>query len=122
MKRLLIVLLFMPLLAAIGQPAKEDQEREKKLQERAAAADTLKEYGWFPTAVAGLNLTQASFTDWAAGGENSLAYNAVFAGQALHNAEKTQWVNSLKLTFGQARLGNKSPRQSALTTMTRGTP
>jgi len=48
---------------------------EKKFQEEAAKGkDTAAVFGWKLASLAGLNLSQVSFKDWAAGGENSLAY------------------------------------------------
>ena len=114
MNRMFTVMLLIPTVLALAQqPAKEDQEKEKKFREQAAkAADTTKQYGWTPGAVTGINLTQASFKDWAAGGENSLAYNAWSILQAVHLAERTEWINNVKLTFGQARLGDKELRKT----------
>jgi len=114
MKKGLLLLLLVSSVFAYGQQGtKADQDREKKFQEQAAkGVDTTKKLGWNPSAVAGLNLTQASFKDWVAGGENSLAYNVWMAAQFLHLAEKTEWSNSLRLTFGQARLGNKGLRKT----------
>ena len=111
MKRLLPVLLLGVCLIAHGQ-IKTDEEMGKKIQAAEAEADTAKPSGWVPAAVAGVNLTQTSFTDWAQGGSNSLAYSALVLSNLTSYGEKTKWSNSLKLLFGQARLAGQGLRKT----------
>jgi hypothetical protein len=77
------------------------------------AQDTTKAptYGWTHGIVAGLALTQASFTNWTAGGENALAYTASIDAKSVNDQEKLNWATAYKFAFGQARLGNKSLRK-----------
>jgi len=60
---------------------------------------------WKVSGTVGINLTQTSFTNWSQGGENSIAYS-VFGNFGL-NYSKEAWnfTNSLKLTYGQTKLG-----------------
>ena len=36
--------------------------------------DTTKKYGWFPSGIAGLNLSQISLSNWTQGGDNALSW------------------------------------------------
>jgi hypothetical protein len=109
---LLVVFLFLALDAS-AQLTKEEQDREKKFQEKAGAPhDTTKPFGWTNALVAGANLTQASFTNWVQGGQNALSYTLWFNGATVQNLEKSNWTNSLKLAFGQARLGGQGLRKT----------
>lgn len=76
-------------------------EAEKKL--RAQNADTLQ--GWKTGGVLGLNFSQTSLTNWAAGGENSLALNGIFSGFANYKKGKSVWDNSLDIGYGLLKQG-----------------
>ncbi len=56
---------------------------------------------WTYKAVAGANLAQTSLTNWASGGENSVAWNVYFNGQANYKKDVWNWDNSLVADFGQ---------------------
>lgn len=88
--------------------------REKRFQETAAqaGADSSKPFGWTHNIVTGVNLTQVSFKDWAQGGENALSYTLWFAAKSVQEKEKTHWANTLKLAFGQSRLGSQGLRKT----------
>lgn len=70
------------------------------------------EYGWKHSLVTGLTLTQVAFTDWAQGGENALSYTLTADGKSVHEMEKTNWINTYKLAFGQTRLGGQGLRKT----------
>jgi hypothetical protein len=108
----MMILVSLPLFAQEKTP--EQIEQEKKFQEKAAQAgkDTVKAYGWTHSVVTGLNLTQISFKDWAAGGENALSYTVGLAGVSTQDLENTNWTNSYKLAFGQTRLGSQGLRKT----------
>lgn len=104
MKKLLILLVFCGMSAGLAQDKETD--REKRFQQEAGKGiDTTKPMGWVPAGVAGLNLSQVAFKDWAQGGENTLAYALWATASAVRHGECTRWANSLKLTFGEARVG-----------------
>ena len=67
---------------------------------------------WKHTVVAGLTLTQASYTNWAQGGENALAYTATLDGKSVRDVEQTNWSNGYKIAYGQTRLGSKGLRKT----------
>jgi hypothetical protein len=113
MRRTLLSLLLISSALASAQVEKEDIEREKALREKAAKAqaDTIP-FGWHHSVVTGVNLTQLAFTNWAAGGENSLAYTLWANGQSVNTSEMFDWMNSYKFVFGQARLSNQGTRKT----------
>jgi hypothetical protein len=78
------------------------------------AQDTLKppELGWKHGVVAGLTLTQVTFTDWAQGGENALAYALSIDGKSTLEEQTFGWANAYKFAFGQTRLGNQGLRKT----------
>ncbi len=107
-------LVFLVLVAITAGLAQEKEaDREKRFQQEAGKGiDTTKPMGWVPTSVAGLNLSQVSFKNWAQGGENTLAYSAWGTASAIRYGERTRWSNSLKATFGQARVGTEELKKT----------
>jgi hypothetical protein len=115
MRTIMILALLCCASLALSQDKTPEQiEQEKKFQEKAAQAgtDTSKHYGWTHSIVTGLNLTQISFKDWAAGGENALSYTIGLAGASMQEEEKTSWTNTYKFAFGQTRLGSQGLRKT----------
>jgi hypothetical protein len=115
MKHLVLIILFaagIPRLLA--QVEEEDKKREAELRAKAekAAAETTIVEGWTHSAVAGLNVGQASYTNWAAGGENSLSYTAHVNGRSMLRGPQFDWMNTYKFMFGQARLSNQGLRKT----------
>jgi hypothetical protein len=107
-----LAIMALDLNANAQQLSKEDLEREKKFQERAGVTDTTKLFGWSHGVVTGANLTQVSFTNWTQGGENALSYTLWMNGNSVQNMESTNWSNTLKLAFGQTRLGIQGVRKT----------
>jgi hypothetical protein len=111
MRRLIVLLILSSVSLLYAQ--EKDADREKRLQQEAAKArDTTKPMGWQLASVAGINLSQVSFKDWAQGGANSMAYALWGNGAAVRYGEKTRWSNSLKLTYGEARVGDQGSRKT----------
>ncbi len=63
------------------------------------AADTT--LGWHKSGVFSLNMAQASFTNWAAGGQNSVALNGLINLAANLKNEKSAWDNALTIGYGK---------------------
>jgi hypothetical protein len=78
----------------------------------SSADDEAPAYGWKKEMVANLNVTQASFDNWAAGGENTLAWQLNVNGKFTHVAERREWANSAKVAYGQAKIGDAGSRKS----------
>jgi hypothetical protein len=67
---------------------------------------------WKHSLVSGLLLTQMSYSDWAQGGENALAYTVTIDGKSVRDVEMTNWSNTYKIAYGQTRLGSKGLRKT----------
>jgi hypothetical protein len=79
----------------------------------AQAADTMKpKYGWDHNIVVGLTLTQVSYTDWATGGDNSLAFTGSIIGKSVKDEPYTNWANSYKFQYGEASLSKQGLRKT----------
>ena len=81
----------------------------------AAAARSQEErpvYGWKVGLLEGFKLTQAGFSNWAAGGENTLAWQLTSTNTFLYEQEAYDWSNWLKLGYGLVRVGDEESRKS----------
>ena len=79
-------------------------EAEKNL--RTLTADTAQ--GWKTGGVFAINLAQTSLTNWAAGGQNSVAVNGLFSVFANMKRGKSVWDNSLNVGYGLLKQGKNS--------------
>jgi len=76
-------------------------DAEKKL--KTLNADTV--MGWKKGGVFSINIAQTSLSNWAAGGQNSLAINGLFSGFANYKQGKSAWDNTLDLGYGILKQG-----------------
>lgn len=67
---------------------------------------------WKTGGVFTLNFNQTSLTNWAAGGENSIAANSLLNVFAKYKKNRTAWDNSLDLAYGLLKAGEKDVRKS----------
>ena len=107
MKRTFILLLA---LAFAGMLNAQEIEKVAKAKEHTlsdAPADTVKK-PWFVQGSAALNFSQAAFSNWAAGGENSIGFNAYLNFKANYRKNKHVWSNTVDLGFGLNVLGKAS--------------
>jgi hypothetical protein len=74
-------------------------EAEKTLITQST--DTTK--GWKLGGIVGANLAQTSLTNWAAGGQNSIAINGLFSVFANYKKGKNAWDNSLDIGYGSLK-------------------
>lgn len=70
-------------------------------------------YGWTKKAVGNINFTQSSFDNWSQGGENSWAWLLGFNAKAVNDQERTNWATTLKLEYGQSKIGDAESKKSA---------
>lgn len=99
MRTFSILLVFISMSCfAIGQLT----EGESKL--RKQDADTIS--GWKKGAVIGININQASLTNWSAGGQNSFGVNALTSLFANYKKGKKSWDNSLDIGYGVLQQGD----------------
>jgi hypothetical protein len=78
-----------------------DQEAKLRVQ----STDTIN--GWKKGGIFGLNLSQAAFSDWAGGGQNSINVNGSLFLFANLVKGKNTWDNMLTLGYGIFRQGDK---------------
>ncbi len=78
-------------------------------QDSTATKDTLY---WHRGTTLAVNLAQTSLTNWNAGGQNSIAYNALCNSFLNYEKDKLVYSNSLTLAFGQANLADKGWRKT----------
>jgi opacity protein-like surface antigen len=78
----------------------------------AAQEETTPDTLWKINGVTSLNLSQLSLTNWAAGGDNSIAGNALVQVSADYDNGDLQWDNDLTLGFGMIRQGSDPARKS----------
>jgi hypothetical protein len=88
---------------AVAAPASAQDKKDDK--------DTIK-HGWTHSLVSTLNLSQVSYTNWAAGGDNALAYNLLINGTSMQEEEQTNWTTNYAFSYGEARLGNIGLRKT----------
>ncbi|MDQ3046617.1 MAG: DUF3078 domain-containing protein [Bacteroidota bacterium] len=75
-----------------------------------AQSDSLKR--WKKGGILAVNFSQASYTNWAAGGQNSFAGTAMFSFFDNYKKDKTTWENNLDLAYGMLKNGNDVLRKS----------
>jgi hypothetical protein len=80
-------------------------------QSDSTKADTTK-YGWTHSLVTSLTLSQVAYTDWAAGGVNTLALGLIASGQSMDDEKKTNWTTNYKLNYGETKLADKAIRKT----------
>jgi hypothetical protein len=102
----IVVIVLLSIFSAItfGQVT----EGEKNL--RTMPADTTQ--GWKKGGVFAANLAQTSLTNWAAGGQKSVAFNSIFAVFANLKQGKSRWDNSLDLGYGLMNQGEQGFRKT----------
>lgn len=67
---------------------------------------------WAFTGITSLNLNQASFSYWTAGGINSVAFSALGKYTANYKKNKLSWNNNLNLLYGMVKNQNESLKKS----------
>ena len=98
------------ILFAVIVPSSPGQVADAEKNLRTQSKDTLP--GWRKGGVVTLNLAQTSLTNWAAGGQNSVAVNGMFSGFANYKMGKSVWDNSLDIGYGLLKQGNEDFRKT----------
>ncbi len=78
-----------------------------------ALAQDNTEHGWKTKMVFSLSLTQASFSNWAKGGENALAWQTKLNSRFTNDQPNFNWDNKAKFTYGQSKVGDTGTRKTA---------
>jgi hypothetical protein len=77
----------------------------------AAQEDTISS-PWTRKGEVSLMFSQTSFSNWAAGGENSITMSGFFNYYAGYEQGKSKWENFIALGFGQTKTGERGFRKS----------
>ena len=104
-KLLLVITLIVTTMIVYGQDP-INKVAVKLDRKELPANDTVKP--WTILGTAALNITQASFTNWAAGGQNSFGLGGLFNLKADYKKKKNSWKNNLGLAYGFQFLGKGS--------------
>jgi hypothetical protein len=67
---------------------------------------------WQKNLVANLNFNQASFDNWAQGGETSLAYQVNLSGNLLYQPENMRWETTGGIKYGISRISDQPARKT----------
>ena len=73
-----------------------------RLFQDTATVDTTWQFG----GLLGLNFSQSAYFNWAAGGENSIAYTALLNAFMIYAEGNSRWATTLDLAYGQSRIGD----------------
>jgi hypothetical protein len=95
----LFVLLAVLMTAVVLRAQTTDAEKQLKTQ----TADTT--LGWEKGGMLNLSTAQTSLTNWAAGGQSSVAINGMINLFASNKTEKSLWENYLDLGYGTLKQG-----------------
>ena len=101
MKKLFI---FLPCFLITISVYTQVTEAEKAL--RYVVPDSL--LGWKKTGLFSVNFSQSSFSNWAAGGQNSIAVNSLFNYTLSYRSQKSSWENFLALGYGMQQQGKSA--------------
>lgn len=101
MKRIVVSIL---LIGLVNGAFAQVTEAEKTLRSQTK----VEEQGWKKGAVFGVNVSQASLTNWAAGGQNSFGMNGLISTFINYSKEKITWDNSLDIGYGILQQGNNT--------------
>ncbi len=75
-----------------------------------AKKDTTKVIGWYPKAIAGLNISQLSLKNWTQGGDNSITWTVTLNGGINYFSPIWQFKNNIKAAYGRTKLGGQDFR------------
>lgn len=93
----------------------DDIEKTTKavMEQAATEADSLQKASpWKSSGTAGLSLSQASFSNWNAGGDPAIAVNASFNYSLDYNDGSNLWTNRLELAYGINRTSTDGTRKT----------
>lgn len=108
-------LLLVASLGTVPLGSQAQNDIDVKAREQAAATATARHSSdstdgkWKHAGVFGVNLTQTSLTNWAAGGFSSVSGVALFNGTANWKKGRKAWDNGLVLAFGGQQIEDADP-------------
>jgi hypothetical protein len=96
-----LILTFACICACYLSSFSQTTEAEKDI--RTVSKDSV--MGWKTGGLVGLSISQATFTNWAAGGQNTIALGGIVNLFAKYKSEKSSWDSMLDLGYGLLRQG-----------------
>lgn len=90
----IIQILFIVIFSSTVVMAQEEAKKEEP------------KFGWENKFIGTLNLAQTAFSNWTQGGENSWNWQLNLNGKFLNKQEKFDWANTIKILYGQAKIGS----------------
>ncbi|MBN1183583.1 MAG: DUF3078 domain-containing protein [Bacteroidales bacterium] len=90
--------ILIPVFIVLSIQLLSGQTTEPETTLREQKADSLN--GWKKGGTISVNLTQASFKNWATGGQNSIAVNGITSAYANYKKGKSTWDNMIDLGYG----------------------
>jgi hypothetical protein len=67
---------------------------------------------WIRGGVGGINISQVSLSNWAAGGESSMAFDAILNYDAIYTNRRHLWQNRLELAYGMSFTESRGARKT----------
>lgn len=67
---------------------------------------------WKYNGVFGINLSQVSLSNWASGGEGSVAFDVLMNYDINYDYKKTMWHNRIELAYGMNKLDNSGTKKT----------
>ena len=96
---------------AAGEKAAENTDKKPvEDQDKKAEEEEKKESPWKSTVIGGVNFSQNSYSNWAKGGQNSIAWNLSLDSDFKRNGGKWDWVLENDMSFGMAKQEKEKPR------------
>lgn len=100
--RIIAIIFFLVALTQLGYGQVTEAEKILRAQQ---VADSIQ--GWKTGGTISLAFSQTSLSNWASGGQNSMAMNGIFSGFANYKKGKSVWDNSLDLGYGLLKQGDE---------------
>ena len=74
--------------------------------------DTPADTAWNVNGLISINFSQASFSNWAAGGDNNVGLSVFYKPNFIYNKGKISWENTLDFRYGKNKVGSAPWRKS----------
>ncbi len=104
MKKYILLCVVCSLWNTVSAQEKDLTAAAQKLLATAKLDSTLKAKKWDVGGPFSLNFTQTNFSNWAAGGQNSLGLTGILSFHANYGNKRFSWLNDLELDFGFAEV------------------
>lgn len=99
MKKLILIAATLTIAAYASAQTTQRQITDALQAATAVTADADTTY-WARKGVAGANISQASFSNWSAGGDPSIAFDLMFNYDMDYKRSKDLWTNRIELAYG----------------------